>query len=102
MMVTISGGHAPLSSRGWRTEGGIVDVAVVRTSDRGTAKSSSSSAMSPVATMQQLLVENSQRPAGNIPAPLPAFSLLKSLNCTLGLKRVPSAAVNHSTNCALV
>ena len=49
-MVRIKGGHASLSSKVSSTEAGIVEVAVVSTSERGIANSSSSSAMSACAT----------------------------------------------------
>lgn len=50
MMVTIKGGHAPVSLRGSRIEGGMLEVVVVSTSERGMVNSSSSSAMSSFAT----------------------------------------------------
>lgn len=56
-MVTISGDHAPVLVRGSSTEEGMLDVAVMRTSGRGTAKSSSSSAISCRATVHESLAE---------------------------------------------
>jgi hypothetical protein len=79
-MVTISGGHAPVSLRGSITEEGRLEVVVASTRDLGIANSSSSSAMSSLATErdgQQLAC--SQETEG-VPAPLPALSLLKSFS----------------------
>ena len=97
-MVVIRGGHAPVSLSGSSTVGGMLEVEVVSTRERGMPNNSSSSAMSSTATEEVDQLEVLERCRNSIPAPLPAFSVLKSLSWTLVLKPVPPAAVNHSIN----
>jgi hypothetical protein len=99
MIATMSGGHDPFSSRPDKTSCGIEEVAVVRTTDRGTAKSSSSSSRSWSATGQSgqrwLLADES----GTLPTPRPASSSRKSANPIFAESLVSGFEANHSVKC---
>lgn len=103
MTVRIKGGHASKSLKGSNIEAGMVEVAVVSTSERGMVNSSSSSAISACATgspQSQCVAKLSVK--ASLPALLPASWPLKSFNWILGLNLVPCAEANQARKSAVV